>query len=374
MLLPFSPVVSPAVAADPPPTPGQEALAEAKALFDGKPGTMPQEQGDATTVLLDLAAKVHELDGSQRRSAERLLARPTAAKSTDWSEEHYYAANAQVEHTCAAHVCVTYATNTVDAVALDDSDGNQVPDWVDTTASVAESVYGRIVDQLGYRAPLSDETVQGEHGVDGKLDIYLSDLSDSGGAYGYCTPESDHKGSARTDPGYCVLDNDFVGYGGVPLQLLQVTLAHEFFHAVQFAYDWREDTWLMEGSAAWMEGEVYGEVDDNIQFLSGSQLVSPGCRSTPPSAITPTPPGCSSSSSASSTAAPGSSAPPGSGPTPQPARATSTPCRPSATRWAAAAWTSPAPTPPSARRTCRRGPATPTAPATRGRRSAAGSR
>ena len=38
-----------------------------------------------------------------------------------------------------------------------------------------------------------------------------------------------------------------------------MTAAHEFFHAVQFAYDWKEDLWLMEGTAAWIEDEVYDE-------------------------------------------------------------------------------------------------------------------
>ena len=42
-----------------------------------------------------------------------------------------------------------------------------------------------------------------------------------------------------------------------PIQNLKVTLAHEFFHAVQFAYDIGEDTWLMEGTATWMEDQVY---------------------------------------------------------------------------------------------------------------------
>jgi hypothetical protein len=37
---------------------------------------------------------------------------------------------------------------------------------------------------------------------------------------------------------------------------LKVTAAHEFFHAVQFAYDIGEDGWLMESTATWMEEHV----------------------------------------------------------------------------------------------------------------------
>jgi hypothetical protein len=59
------------------------------------------------------------------------------------------------------------------------------------------------------------------------------------------------------------------------LAALQVTAAHEFFHAVQFAYDYSEDSWFMEGTAAWMEDEVYDGVDDNRQYLSRSALAKP---------------------------------------------------------------------------------------------------
>ncbi len=79
---------------------------------------------------------------------------------------------------------------------------------------------------------------------------------------------------------YCVVDNDFSSaqFPGTatPDQALQVTVAHEFFHAVQFGYDIFEDGWLMEGTAVWMEDEVYDDVNDNYQYLDSSALVRPG--------------------------------------------------------------------------------------------------
>ena len=42
-----------------------------------------------------------------------------------------------------------------------------------------------------------------------------------------------------------------------PLENLEVTAAHELFHAVQFAYDYDEDAWFMEATATWAEDEVY---------------------------------------------------------------------------------------------------------------------
>ena len=55
-----------------------------------------------------------------------------------------------------------------------------------------------------------------------------------------------------------------------------MTAAHEFFHAVQFAYDWFEDLALMEGTAMWMEGQVYPDVIDRINYLGRSALARPG--------------------------------------------------------------------------------------------------
>ena len=60
------------------------------------------------------------------------------------------------------------------------------------------------------------------------------------------------------------------GLGG-----LRATAAHEFFHAVQYAYDSSEDAWLTEGTAAWMEDRVADDVDANRRWLRSSALVHP---------------------------------------------------------------------------------------------------
>jgi hypothetical protein len=55
-----------------------------------------------------------------------------------------------------------------------------------------------------------------------------------------------------------------------------VTAAHEYFHAVQFAYDAAEDPWFMEASATWVEDELFDDVDDNVFYLPKGQLGQPG--------------------------------------------------------------------------------------------------
>ena len=77
---------------------------------------------------------------------------------------------------------------------------------------------------------------------------------------------------------YCVLDNDFNAAqfpANTPLENLQVTAAHEYFHAVQFAYDAFEDRWFMEATATWAEDELFDGVDDNLQYLVNSPLTRP---------------------------------------------------------------------------------------------------
>ena len=130
-----------------------------------------------------------------------------------------------------------------------------------------ENVYEREVNQLGFRPPRTD----GNNGGDGKLDVYLKDLGT--GLYGYCAAEFRKK--ARTASGFCVLDNDYAAAqfpSQTPETNLAVTAAHEFFHAVQYSYDYNEDPWMLESTATWMEEQVADDVNDNRQYLQYSQL------------------------------------------------------------------------------------------------------
>ena len=114
-------------------------------------------------------------------------------------------------------------------------------------------------------------------GGNGRFDVYLKDVGVEG-LYGYCAPERREPGHAWLASGYCVLDDDFARgqFGATPEVSLRVTAAHEFFHAVQFAYDYGEDRWLMEATATWMEERVADDVDDNRQYLPYGQLARPG--------------------------------------------------------------------------------------------------
>jgi hypothetical protein len=72
-----------------------------------------------------------------------------------------------------------------------------------------------------------------------------------------------------------VVDNDMLSLppGGLPA--LEATVSHEFFHAVQLAYDIGDDAWFMEGTATWIEDEVFDDVNQSLDYLSVSQLRDP---------------------------------------------------------------------------------------------------
>ena len=57
---------------------------------------------------------------------------------------------------------------------------------------------------------------------------------------------------------------------------MRVTAAHEYFHAVQFAYDFGEDLWFMEATATWAEDELFDRVNDNLNYLPYGQIGAPG--------------------------------------------------------------------------------------------------
>ncbi|MEW6753956.1 MAG: MXAN_6640 family putative metalloprotease [Candidatus Latescibacterota bacterium] len=156
------------------------------------------------------------------------------------------------------------------AVPVDDSDGNGVPDYVDRVAVAADSAWILEVETLGYRPPPGDSG----QGGGSEYDLYLVQMSTVGGGqyYGLTYPE----GAGTTSGSYIEIDNDFqeATYTSTRgLQAMRVTVAHEFFHAIQFGYYQGTDgIWWQEAASTWMEDVAYPEVDDYLQYLSSFLL------------------------------------------------------------------------------------------------------
>jgi len=209
---------------------------------------------EATLLMRDLAVRLPELPPAARARANALLARPAADGRA-----------------CGDALCVHWAETGEDAPLGADGDPATVPAWVTVNKAVFEFVWTQEVGRLGYRAPLGDGT-SAVNGGDARFDVYLTDIGD-GGVYGYCAtddPAATGAAAKRQVSAYCAVDDDFD-----PAQFpeasgeraLAVTAAHEFFHAIQFGYDWREDLWFLEGTAAWVEDEVYDDVNENVLYL-----------------------------------------------------------------------------------------------------------
>lgn len=208
------------------------------------------------------------------------LARPTepAARPTDRPDPNrnaYTVPEAARSPACTRHFCVHWVSVGVDAPSPTDvngmSDGDGIPDFVERVQGVAEHVYSVENLKLGWRDPKSDGRKGGGRGR-GKTDIYLAQIG--GALFGYAAPDRDQGTKAHRLPrqlyGYLVLDNDYDSFefpGTKPFEVLEVTLAHEYNHILQFGYDAFQDAWFAEATAVWMEDQVYNGIDDYLRYV-----------------------------------------------------------------------------------------------------------
>jgi hypothetical protein len=256
-----------------------DALAQAQALFAEKSPAAARLQAtggtEATMVLRELLRVREDLSPVDRRAADRLLARPTP-DGDDINGSTVIYDDGEATPVCGPVICVHYALgpDTDAPPTTDSSPANGIPDAVDRTLSTAEDVHDTYVAS-GYRRPDPDGALGG--GSD-KVDVYLADVG-AIGLYGYCTSDQPEPAEGTWNLwAYCVVDDDFSGSQfpiNTSLENLQVTMAHEYFHAVQFAYDAFEDGWIMESTATWAEEQLYDAVDDNRQYLDAGQISLP---------------------------------------------------------------------------------------------------
>ena len=157
-----------------------------------------------------------------------------------------------------------------DSVDPTDTDpANGIPDYVDTMGEVFEEVYNHSINELGYVPPPSD----GTHGGNELYDVYIIYTN----AYGYTNyiepgigdnPNSPSVIENNAYPSYINMRNSYAGFAdNSELESIQVTAAHEFFHAIQLGYDGDEELWMLEATAVWMEEEHYDDVNDCYQYL-----------------------------------------------------------------------------------------------------------
>jgi hypothetical protein len=134
-----------------------------------------------------------------------------------------------------------------------DSDGDGIADVIELLAETAELSWDVFIDDMGYPEINQDS--------DRRTAIILDDFDTylSSGALGITSVLSNGDPYVAIDP---FLSDD----------LLRVTMAHEFFHVIQFdigigfAYT-DQGINLAESTATWSEDEVYDDINDYVSYL-----------------------------------------------------------------------------------------------------------
>jgi hypothetical protein len=154
---------------------------------------------------------------------------------------------------------ISYQTSGNDAVPLDDSNGNTIPDYVEWIGEAADSSYRHEILTLGFTDPIPLGTT---------YRVVVRDL----GAYGITR-------TSATEPSGTLIEieNDFVGFPsntdpeGDQKGAVKVTMAHELKHAIQYVQNnWNgsSDLWA-EMDATLYEEIVYDDVNDYYNYLDG---------------------------------------------------------------------------------------------------------
>jgi hypothetical protein len=238
---------------------------------------------ETTLVLRDLVAQKSALGAADRRLAEAILARPsdgTGDRAAGGIAGYDGVPRSKRKRVCTTRFCVHWVKQGSERPSLRDrKPRNGRPDYVDKTIANMKTVWKTEVGALNWKKPLSDRSSGPHHGgnPNGKPDIFIAQIGNKG-IYGYCTTDEPRvrRNGNRQVSAYCVIDNNFSrtefvsGANGNAAN--KVTLAHEFNHAIQFAYDFFDKPAMMEGTATWMEDEVFNSINDNRQYFSRSPL------------------------------------------------------------------------------------------------------
>jgi hypothetical protein len=198
-----------------------------------------------------------------------------------------------------SHFAIFYQTSGPNAVYnATQVDGSGVPVAIDSIGADAERSWRLAVDTLGFKAPvgISNLIYYAQAVPTGKMPIEVADL-------GYANNDAPWNNSMMgmsTDPSLdpngtgceIVVENDFLyGSPAKPIQVLaaqapggilydysnpsdiykgwKVTVSHEFFHTVEFGYEYAYQYAYHEMCAVWFEIRAYPNIYQHWGYLSG---------------------------------------------------------------------------------------------------------
>jgi len=157
----------------------------------------------------------------------------------------------------SGHFYIHYDLSGNDAPILDDNNSNGVPDYIDEVGIIADSSRYVLVDIMGFLPEPSDG--------DGVYDIYIDDLGP--GYYGVNILDSDF----TEGQSYIKIDDEYEsGDYYIPgINTMRLTVAHEFFHAIQRAYRIYPSSstgFFYEMSSTWIEDVIVPDGDDYLNW------------------------------------------------------------------------------------------------------------
>ncbi len=206
----------------------------------------PEHIKCAFGIVNEIRRNLNNYSGEQRRLLKTLLERPSKQKSIV-SPKGYF----RIHYDITGSDVPNYNSSL-------SADENAIQ-----VAIAADSAYSFEVNYLGYPEPPPDYN----EGGDDKYDIYIIDYG--GTYYGGTTTETSIGESKYTS--FMMIDNDYAGYYCKGISGAEVTVAHEFHHAIQVGnytgdkYD--VDGFFYEITSTSMEEFVYDSVNDYYAYM-----------------------------------------------------------------------------------------------------------
>lgn len=158
---------------------------------------------------------------------------------------------------------IHYTLSGDDAVAARAGSPRSVPPYIEQIGRAFDEVRSFTCFSRGFREPVIEAGQS-------CFDVYVFDQKGKYGVTYSSVIHGKNSSGARTASGYICIDNSYSrekGFDKSREDCMKVTAAHEFFHAVQYAYNVDADGWWKEASATWNEDEVYTGVNDYLRYI-----------------------------------------------------------------------------------------------------------
>lgn len=235
-----------------------------------------------TPIILEIRRVWKQLRKSTQDQLKWIFLRPTDTGGGYDNETHTLPTLWETEHFTFHYTTGSDGGSDSDAPVLTDTDDhgqgtetfndNNAPDFIENFGVYFEDTYTEEVTNRGYNTFPNDSALLDDsknRNPDGnKYDVFVYSIGD--GLYGTTNPEEYPKSTSYS---YIDVNNsyDWAPYNDDPDEIakgaMKVTAAHEFFHAIQFTYDTKEDSWWMEATSTYMEDEVYPDTNDLHNYM-----------------------------------------------------------------------------------------------------------